>query len=132
MLVAAAWFWAANGSLTAVSVAFTWMVAISFWASSALPVLSVVPALILISFRLIPLFKSGLLKDTFDATAKAIGAKRNKAKYVEANSSNSFWNLAIRLFPMVFTLYLVALFSMKVETLVSPDMLLGFAFFVFP
>ena len=101
-LVAAAWFWAANGSLTAVFVAFTWMVAISFWASSALPVLSVVPALILISFRLIPLFKSGLLKDTFDATAKAIGAKRNKAKYVRRNSSNSFWNLAIRLFPMVF------------------------------
>ena len=102
LLVAVAWFWSANGSLTAIFVASTWMVAISFWASSALPVLSVVPALILISFRLIPLIKSGLLKDTFDATAKAIGAKRNKARYVRSASSNSFWNLAIRLFPMGF------------------------------
>ena len=39
--------------------------------------------------RLIPLFKSGLLKDTFDATAKAIGEKETRRNR-EANSSNSF------------------------------------------
>lgn len=102
LLVGIAWFWAGNGSLTAVFVAFLWMLAIACSNLSLMPILAIIPALFLISTRLIPLLQSAILRETFVETAKAIGAQRSKAKYVRRNSSNSFWNLAIRLFPMGF------------------------------
>lgn len=102
LLVGIAWFWAANGSLTTVFVAFLWMIAVACSTLSAMPILAILPALLLILTRLIPLLQSGILHETFVETAKAIGAQRSKAKYVRSASSNSFWNLAMRLFPLVF------------------------------
>ena len=83
----------------------------------------VVPALILISFRLIPL-QIRTIERYFDATGKA-KVKRNKAEYMRQFAN--FLNLLLDFSPMVFTLCLVALFSMKVETL-GLDMLLSLCF----
>lgn len=102
LLVGIAWFWAGNGSLTTVFVAFLWMLAVACSTLSVMPILAIIPSLLLILTRLIPLLSSGILRETFVETAKAIGAQRSKAKYVRSASSNSFWNLAMRLFPLVF------------------------------